>query len=550
MTILKLFASTAILATLAADAGCGSPADPAEHTPDAAVIEEPAKLAISASAARVPILQGATAELDVAVTRLDGASGSVTIAPAGLPAGVTAKPLAIGAGETTGTLVLEADAAAPHSLPTEVALEATLEGLVGPPVTVTVTITVYGPPGSLDTSFVGGRVMLPAGASDDYGHAVAVQADGKIVIAGRASEHLGDFALLRLDRDGNLDSSFGSGGRVLTDFSGKTDYVNALAIQGDGKIVAVGVSSVDGSGYDFAVARYLSDGSLDPSFGTGGKLTTAVGLEVDSANAVVIQSDGKLVVGGESYRGTQFGIDFALVRYHANGSLDTSFGDQGIVVTPIASNGARDTIYALALQTIDGEPRIVAAGGMGDFTLARYRANGNLDDTFGTGGTVANLFGSTIGTASAVAITPTGSIVAVGHSHNDVAIVQLGDDGQLDPLFGSGGKVVTPVNATNWDAAKAIAVDQLGKLAVAGWTYEGNSSSGNFVVLRYLTDGTLDPSFAGTGVVVTPVAAGTKADEAHAIALQADDRVPTMRIVVAGSASTTNSDFAVTRYWR
>src|SRR5690606_19865581 len=105
-------------------------------------------------------------------------------------------------------------------------------------------------------------------------------------------------------------------------------------------IVAVGVSSVDGSGYDFAVARYLPDGSPDPSFGTNGKLTTAVGLEVDSANAVVIQSDGKLVVGGESYRGTQFGIDFALARYHANGSLDTSFGDQGIVVTPIASNGA------------------------------------------------------------------------------------------------------------------------------------------------------------------------------------------------------------------
>ncbi len=146
---------------------------------------------------------------------------------------------------------------------------------------------------------------------------------------------------------------------------------------------------------------------------------------------------------------------------------------------------------------------------------------------------------------------PDGSDVTIaGHSHHDVALVQLTEEGTLDPFFGTGGKIVTALSATNWDEAQAITVDTAGKLVVAGWVYEGNSSSGNFAVMRYLTDGTLDPQFAGTGIVITPVAAGTKADQATAVAIQIDDRVPTHRVITAGYASTTNSDFAVTRYWR
>ncbi len=535
---------SSVLSTLAI--ACSDPASPMMSPPDAAV--DPASLVIGASSTRIPILQGTTETVEVTVTRLAAGGGDVVIEPVGLPDGVTFDPVTVPAGTTTATLTLHADAAAPHSLPTSVELRGTMGTHSG---STDVTITVYGPPGSLDTSFGGGKVVLPAGDSDDYAYAVAVQSDGKIVVGGRAAEHLGDFALIRLDRDGQLDPTFGDGGRVLTDFAGASETIYALAIQSDGKIVAAGTTTGATTGNDFAVARYLPSGELDATFGTGGKVVTALGDDADTAYALLIEADGKLLVGGDSNRGSnQTGLDFALVRYTQTGAVDTTFGTAGVVLTPIAANGGRDSISALAIQAVDGEDRIVAAGGEGDFTIVRYRANGALDTTFGSGGKVANLFGSTIGAARAIAVTPAGAIAVAGHSQHDIALAQLTDEGALDPFFGSAGKVITPVTATNWDEAQAIAIDTAGKLVVAGWAYDGASSAGNFVLARYLTDGTLDPSFAETGIVTTPVAAGTKPDQAMAIAIQSDDRVPTHRVIAAGFASASNSDFAVTRYWR
>ncbi len=534
-----------VLSTVLFTIACSDSAGPAEPSPDAAI---PADLAIAASASKLPILQGTTATIDVTVTRLPGHDGAVAIEPVGLPAGVAFDPLTIDAAATTGTLVLRADAAAAHSLPTAVQLRGSLGTSAA---STEITVTVFGPPGSLDTSFGGGKLMIPAGGGDDFANAVAVQADGKLVIAGRGAEHRGDFALIRLDRDGALDPTFGTAGRVLTDFTDTSDTIFAIAIQPDGKIVAAGTTTGATTSNDFAVARYLPNGELDPSFGTGGKVVTALGTDSDTAYALAIQPDGKLVVGGDSNRGSsQTGVDFALVRYTTAGVLDTTFGTSGIVLTPIASNGARDSIYALALETVDGETRIVAAGGEGDFTIARYRATGELDATFGSGGKVANLFGSTIGAARAITVTPAGAIAVAGHAQHDVAVAQLTSAGALDPFFGTGGKLTTRVSTTNFDEAQAITVDTGGKLLVAGWVYEGVSSAGNFVLLRYLTDGQLDPSFGTAGLVITPVAAGSKADQAMAIAIQDDDRVPTHRVITAGFASVTNSDFAVTRYWR
>src|SRR5690606_41681255 len=123
-------------------------------------------------------------------------------------------------------------------------------------------------------------------------------------------------------------------------------------------IAVAGAATGSAPGKDFAVARYLEGGELDTSFGTGGKLTTALGLDADTAYAIAIQPDGKILVGGDSNRGSGQGLDFALVRYLPDGTLDAGFGPGGIVFTAIASNGGRDSIYALALQTIRGQPRI------------------------------------------------------------------------------------------------------------------------------------------------------------------------------------------------
>ena len=157
------------------------------------------------------------------------------------------------------------------------------------------------------------QVATPIGSSTEIAYSVAVQSDGKIVAAGYSDNGSNDdFALARYNTDGSLDATFGSGGKVATPVGSSNDYAYSVAIQSDGKIVAAGLSS-NGSNDDFALARYDSDGSLDTGFGTGGKVTTAIGSAGDYALSVAIQSDGKIVAAGYSDNGSNY--DFALARY-------------------------------------------------------------------------------------------------------------------------------------------------------------------------------------------------------------------------------------------
>ena len=228
------------------------------------------------------------------------------------------------------------------------------------------------PAGVLDPTFDSdGKVTTAFGSATDQAHAVAIQSDGKIVAAGyiwNGSNY--DFALARYNTDGSLDASFGSGGKVTTAFGGATDQAYAIAIQSDGKVLVVGSAS-NGSNDDFALARYNSDGSLDASFDSDGRVTTDFGSAADVAYAVAIQSDGKIVVAGSASNGSN--DDFALARYNSDGSLDTSFGSGGKAMTAILS--ATDYAFAVAIQH-DG--KIVAAGSTSngsndDFAVARYQ---------------------------------------------------------------------------------------------------------------------------------------------------------------------------------
>ncbi|HEY5616144.1 MAG TPA: delta-60 repeat domain-containing protein, partial [Bacteroidota bacterium] len=233
-----------------------------------------------------------------------------------------------------------------------------------------------------------------------------------------------DFALARYNADGSLDLSFGSGGKVTTDFLGLADVANAVAIQPDGKIVAVGYDNVTSFAlflFDFALARYKSDGSPDASFGSGGKVTTNFFGSYDEARAVVIQPGGKLVVAGTATNPFQESIsDFGLVRYNSDGSLDATFGDNGKVMTDFGSEF--DDAWALA-QEQDG--RLVVAGQSEDsqertdFALARYNANGELDATFGSGGLAKTDFFGFDDRVRAVALQNDGKVVAAGIA-NDV----------------------------------------------------------------------------------------------------------------------------------
>ena len=224
-------------------------------------------------------------------------------------------------------------------------------------------------PGDLDPTFgIGGKVTTGIG-TDDYGYAVAIQADGKLVVAGETNNGINyDFALVRYNANGTLDATFGTGGKVTTAVGTSDGAAYALAIQADGKLVVAGATN-NGINYDVALVRYNANGTLDATFGTGGKVTTAIGT-LDYAYALAVRPDGKLVAAGETFNGST--ADFALARYNANGTLDPTFGTNGTVKTAIGTRD--DAASALAIQA-DG--KLVAAGETDngtnyDFALARY----------------------------------------------------------------------------------------------------------------------------------------------------------------------------------
>lgn len=542
----------ALLTALAACGGGGSDggasATPTGQSADPGTNpQQAATFTLALSTQKAVILQGTSVEVDATVTRSAGFDEAIDLAVTGLPNGVTATPVSVAKGANTAKVTLTADAAAPHSLPTD----ATVKGTSGA-VTAqhSVTVTVRGVAGSLDTSFgTGGKTVTAVGPTDDYAQAMAVQADGKLVVVGYGNTGAStDFELVRYQRDGAIDTTFGNNGVVTTDVSTGSDVANAVAIQADGKIVVAGSADVSPKGKSFAVVRYNADGSLDGTFGDNGKVITSFGSQSDEAFAVVVQADGKIVLGGHYRHATQ-GLDFALARYETNGTLDVGFGVNGLATTPVRVGNSRDSIYGMALQTIDGEQKIIAVGGEGDFVLSRFNANGTVDNTFRMGQTLDSEFGTVIGAARAVHVSADNKIIVVGHANNDFALLQLKADGTDDTTFGGSGAIVTKVSATNWNTATAVVRQDDGKVVVGGWVYAGNSSSADFVVARYTTAGVLDDSFGTVGLTITPVAPGTKDDAGRAILLQIDDRVPTVRSIVAGSANDANYDFAVTRYW-
>ena len=240
----------------------------------------------------------------------------------------------------------------------------------------------YLPDGGPDESFgKGGKVAADLGGRDII-EAISIGPDGKIVVAGGSSEgNESSFALVRFLADGSPDTGFGKDGKVTTDFGGGNSAAAALAIDEDGKIVVAG-GAFDKKSYSFATARYLSDGTLDKGFGKGGRVMTDFSKDTDGASDVLIQSDGKIIAGGvTSGKGTF--LDFALARYNADGTLDKSFGNDGQVVTDFDKSD--DTVNRILIA---GGKIMAAGGSQTNFALARYNADGTLDKSFGNEGKV------------------------------------------------------------------------------------------------------------------------------------------------------------------
>lgn len=404
--------------------------------------------------------------------------------------------------------------------------------------------------GSLDPTFgTGGKAFVSLGGFS-LGNDVAVQADGKIVVAGYlqifSSNY--DFAVVRFNSNGTLDTTFDGDGKVATPVGTDFDSANTVAIQADGKIIAAGMVRIGPQDDDFALVRYNADGSLDTSFGSGGKVTTPVGA-TDAIYSIVIQSDGKIVAIGNA-DGISPGTVIAVARYNPNGTLDTSFDGDGKLTTSIGGGAGASQV---ALQS-DGKILVAGSGYLGQqggFALVRYNSDGSLDTSFDGDGIVTTTVSPTNSSSSAlgIAVQPDGKIVAVGGStiagfDTDSAVVRYNPDGSLDTTFDGDGKVY--ISFTHLiEALSDVAIQPDGKIVAAG--YKSNNSGSptvyDITVARLNPNGSLDTTFDGDGKVITQ----SPPDDTGALSMQI---LPNGKIVTAGYRQLISGgrEFMVTRY--
>ncbi len=338
---------------------------------------------------------------------------------------------------------------------------------------------------------------------------------------------------------GDLDPTFNSTGTLVTPITSTNAQANAVVRQTDGKLVAAGFANVPVVGnpenLDFALVRYDVDGTLDPAFGSGGIVTTAIGPGDDQAQAVIQQTDGKLVAAGLSYD-VDFNSTITLVRYLANGTLDPTFGGgTGIVTTMVGDTADVDAANALIQQA---DLKLVVAGYHGtDLTLVRYALDGSLDTTFNTTGKVTTTVGTMATGNGLLQKSGDGALVVAGAADTDVVLARYDSTGALDATFAGG--VVTKAVGSGAVARAIIQQASDGKLVVAGNT--DNGSNTDFMLLRYGLDGMPDGGFGTSGVVTTAVGSGNDA----AFALAEDNGA----LVAAGSSKgATNLEFALVRY--
>ena len=432
----------------------------------------------------------------------------------------------------------------------------------------------FAAPGKLDPGFGDGGVVVTATAPDggnDFQNGLVIQRDGMILVGGESD--LGAAAgglqwrITRYTRRGALDSSFGTGGTVTTSMSnagGNDELIWELALQPDGKILAAGEAVTATGGFDVALARFNPDGTLDPSFGTGGKVTTAIGPDTrrDRAFEVAVVAGSTIVVAGFADMGPGAGRrNFMLARYNPNGSLGATFGSGGIVITRVAPGDNNDLITTNGL-TIDSVGRIVVAGqanmgaGAGgvNSALARYNPDGSLDSTFDGDGivTTAIAAGDDFDSFIAVTIDANGRILTGGGADAggfvfDWTLARYSSDGSLDGSFGTGGKLTANLGPGNTDDdLEGIVIQPTGKILVGGSVAATAATvDSDFAVARYNPDGSLDTSFGSGGLVTTSTAAGNGSDEIYEVALQSD-----AKLVASGECDqpATGRDVCVARY--
>ena len=400
--------------------------------------------------------------------------------------------------------------------------------------------------GSLDSTFdTDGIITTPIGTGNDFAQAVAIQSDGKIVVAGSSRSANDDFIVSRYNPNGSLDTTFDGDGITITPIGTGDEQALAVIIQPDGKIIAAGQTS-NGTNFDIAVVRYNVNGSLDTSFDSDGKAVTPIGSSNELVRTIALQNDGKIVVAGQTFNGAN--NDICLLRYESNGSLDATFdGNSGTgngIITTAVGNGT-DLGYGVAVQP-DG--KIIVAGYYfnvtNDAVVLRYDTNGVLDTSFDGDGIAITAVGTGTDEALSVALQSDGKIVIAGcinqnATPNDFLIVRYNADGSIDNTFGTNGATITPIGNAS-EIALGVSIQKDGKIVAIG--FSNNGANNDFAVVRYNTNGTLDTSFDGDGKLTMPIGSGS--DNSNGIAIQEDGKI----VVVGRALIGANFDFAITRF--
>jgi len=404
------------------------------------------------------------------------------------------------------------------------------------------SLSIAQSPGDLDKSFGnGGKVNVGITGYYDVAKSMALQQDGKIVVVGYGKESLVSYKGLSIARyltNGELDYDFANLGvfhRVTTDLEGEA---YSVAIQKDDKIVVAGYSiSPTTNNEEVTLIRFGKNGVIDKSFGNKGLVVTAVSNEKDVASAVAIQQDGKIVVvGSTDHKPT---TDIVLIRYNENGSLDYSFGIGGIVITDI--NSGFDIGKSLVIQK-DGKIVVSGFTHVGNkffMTLLRYDLNGVLDPTFGISGIIVTDINGRRGKMD-MALQNDGKIILLGPSEvedsHHITVIRFNDGGSLDKSFGNDG--ITKTIIGDYSDAESVALDLYGNIIVAGTTELGNEQ---FVVAMYDKDGTLVPDFGLDGIVKISFIKNS-IDRAHSVVVDNDGN-----IIVAGETKNSYTTFGLVK---
>jgi uncharacterized delta-60 repeat protein len=409
--------------------------------------------------------------------------------------------------------------------------------------------------GDLDPSFAnGGKATIGISGNDDYGRAVAVQPDGKIIVVGQSGVYpVFHSTVARLNSDGNLDQTFGGSGIVVFPLDPNGDGLSSVVLQPDGKIVVAGSSIHNNFTVGFVLARFNANGTLDQAFGNGGSVLFNFGDNASEGNAVVLQPDGKIVVVGMSGAGSYSELnDFALARFNSNGTPDQSFGTGGKLKTHF--DGEFNTGSRASSARLQPDGKLVVAGVYKnestphEFALTRYNPDGTLDATFGNAGKMTTSLGAADAFAAGLVLQPDGKIVLTGYfdagrRNHDFALARYNSNGSLDPTFGNGGKVITDLFGTSDDIAYSLVLQADGKLIAAGRT--GQYPNFRFGLARYNSDGSFDQSFGNAGKVITDF--NNVSSQSYSVALQSDGKILLAGYSISG-AGNFDINFALARY--